>query len=104
MSGGMMPACGTQTTGTANGKNSSSGATSGHLYMTAGRDDSDIGALLGRTTTPGAFLGLSHTSALCGLLEVEPLHFTLHMASDGTKMERASTGESFVLQQSNLLL
>ena len=92
MSGGMMPPGGTQATGTVIGKSSGSGGTSGHPYLTAGRDDSDIGALLGRTNSPGSFLGLSHTSALCGLLEVEPLHFTLHMASDGTKMERASTG------------
>lgn len=94
MSGGMMPPGGTQTSATANGKSSGTGGTSGHSYLTAGRDDSDIGALLGRTTSAGSFLGLSHTSALCGLLEVEPLHFTLHMASDGTKMERAATGES----------
>lgn len=84
---------GAQTSGTANGKSSGSGGNSGHPYLTVGRDDSDIGALLGRTASASSFLGLTHTSALCGLLEVEPLHFTLHMASDGTKMERASSGE-----------
>lgn len=66
--------------------------TSGYPYIVMGRDDSDIGALLGRSAQAGGFLWLTHTTALCGLLEVEPLHFTLHMASDGTKMERASTG------------
>lgn len=81
----------------ASNKASASGASSGYPYIAAGRDDSDIGVLLGRgPQAGGSFLGLTHTSALCGLLEVEPLHFTLHMASDGTKMERASTGAFMV--------
>ena len=29
---------------------------------------------------------------ICGLLEVEPLHFTCHATSDGTRMERMDTG------------
>lgn len=75
-------------------KNHGPGTTGGYPYSVMGRDDSDIGGLLGRGGAQGsASLGLTHTSALCGLLEVEPLHFTLHMASDGTKMERASSGE-----------
>lgn len=74
-------------------KNHGPGTTGGYPYSVMGRDDSDIGGLLGRGGAQGsASLGLTHTSALCGLLEVEPLHFTLHMASDGTKMERASSG------------
>lgn len=86
------PGSGVQNASTTNGKNTGPGTNIGYPYIIMGRDDSDIGALLGRGSQIGAFLGLTHTSALCGLLEVEPLHFTLHMASDGTKMERASTG------------
>ena len=33
------------------------------------------------------------TQQLRGLLEVEPLHFTCHAASDGTKVERVDPGE-----------
>ena len=32
---------------------------------------------------------------LCGLLEVEPLHFTCHATSDGTRMERMDAGSVF---------
>ena len=32
------------------------------------------------------------TSHICGLLEVEPLHFSCHATSDGTRMERMDTG------------
>ncbi|XP_069180397.1 baculoviral IAP repeat-containing protein 6 isoform X6 [Procambarus clarkii] len=92
ISGSMQTGPGGGTHTTMNGKTGGPGTTIGYPYIVMGRDDSDIGALLGRGSQVGAFLGLTHTSALCGLLEVEPLHFTLHMASDGTKMERASTG------------
>ncbi|KAK7067356.1 hypothetical protein SK128_014936 [Halocaridina rubra] len=91
MQGG--PGSGAQNTATLNGKsNTGQGNSSNYPYALMGRDDDDIGGLLGRGLQVGSSLGLMHTSALCGLLEVEPLHFTLHMASDGTKMERASTG------------
>ena len=33
---------------------------------------------------------------LSGLLEVEPLHVTLHTASDGTKLQRAASGETLL--------
>ena len=29
---------------------------------------------------------------ICGLLEVEPLHYTCHATSDGTRIERLDTG------------
>ena len=50
-------------------------------------DGNDLATLVGRGR------GLAHSGSLGGLLEVEPLHFTLYMASDGTRMERASTGK-----------
>jgi baculoviral IAP repeat-containing protein 6 len=31
-----------------------------------------------------------------GLLETEPLHFTCHAASDGTKMEKIEPGLTFL--------
>ncbi|XP_064112985.1 baculoviral IAP repeat-containing protein 6-like isoform X2 [Macrobrachium nipponense] len=86
MQGG--PGTGVQSSSNLNSKSAGQGSP----YSFIGRDDNDIGGLLGRGLQVGTSLGLMHTSALCGLLEVEPLHFTLHMASDGTKMERASSG------------
>ena len=32
---------------------------------------------------------------ICGLIEVEPLHFTCHATSDGTRMERMDAGQYF---------
>lgn len=37
---------------------------------------------------------------VCGLLEVEPLHFTCHATSDATRMERMDTGVSLVFRYS----
>lgn len=34
---------------------------------------------------------------ICGLLEVEPLHFTCHATSDGTRMERMDAGKYSLL-------
>ena len=38
---------------------------------------------------------------VCGLLEVEPLHFTCNSTSDSTKLERADTGEKGVVMNSS---
>ena len=41
---------------------------------------------------------------VCGLLEVEPLHFSCHSTSDGTRMERMDTGmESVTLRNRNTI-
>lgn len=46
------------------------------------------------TKTDVTFLtGVSASHYMKGLLEVEPLHFTCHSTSDGTRVERVDTGE-----------
>lgn len=37
--------------------------------------------------------GISASHYMKGLLEVEPLHFTCHSTSDGTRVERVDSGE-----------
>ena len=37
--------------------------------------------------------GLSSNHYMKGLLEVEPLHYTCHAASDGTELEKIEPGE-----------
>ncbi len=52
--------------------------------------------LLGSATGGGTSGSRSASSTavqhVCGLLEVEPLHFVCHATSDGTRMERMDTG------------
>ena len=68
--------------------------------VTAGQDEPDLRdlMLLGSTEATGSSSkssGSSNNSAVqhvCGLLEVEPLHFVCHATSDGTRMERMDTG------------
>ena len=69
--------------------------------MSAGQDEPDLRdlMLLGSTAGTGSSSskssGSSNSSAVqhvCGLLEVEPLHFVCHATSDGTRMERMDTG------------
>jgi len=43
-------------------------------------------------STNKAALDVLTAHYLNGLLEVEPLHFTCHATSDGTRMERMDTG------------
>ncbi len=53
--------------------------------------------LLGTTSEKGIGKSSNNPGAqamrhVCGLLEVEPLHFICHATSDGTRMERMDTG------------
>ena len=69
-----------------------------HLLGTCvGQDEPDLRdlMLLGSTGGAGSSNKNSSSSAVqhvCGLLEVEPLHFVCHATSDGTRMERMDTG------------
>jgi len=70
------------------------------------QDDQDFRDLLLLSASDKASSGLSKTSIdmalrnVCGLLEVEPLHFICHSTSDATKLERADLGmEIFHLNQ-----
>lgn len=57
-------------------------------------NNSDQGLILGQNDVA---LGLtSQIGGLCGLFEVEPLHFSLHTASDGTTMERIFPGNYYL--------
>ncbi|XP_069689782.1 baculoviral IAP repeat-containing protein 6 isoform X2 [Periplaneta americana] len=52
------------------------------------------GSSFGDKGTPNRFKGLSSNHYMKGLLEAEPLHFTCHAASDGTKMEKIEPGST----------
>lgn len=69
--------------------------------VSAGQDEPDLRDLMLLGSTGGTgnssskSSGSSNSSAVqhvCGLLEVEPLHFVCHATSDGTRMERMDTG------------
>lgn len=78
------------------------------------QDDQDFRDLLLLSTPDKAGVGLgsglSKTSIdmavrnVCGLLEVEPLHFICHSTSDATKLERADSGNDFSLYCSDSLV
>ncbi|KAL0100417.1 hypothetical protein PUN28_019635 [Cardiocondyla obscurior] len=74
-------------------------ASSGAVHSKISQDSIDLRDLLTLPTHPASeFVISSKLKALCanhnmkGLLEVEPLHFTCHAASDGTKMEKIDPG------------
>lgn len=93
--------------GTSSGVNNNNNSSSNGLFGTGGVSaSSGVGStatsgLLGRCgSTPlnddgrGTFSAFSPpTHHLRGLLEVEPLHFVCHAASDGTKVERVESGK-----------
>ena len=61
----------------------------------SGADQQDFSDLMSIVANDkGGYKGsLDHVSRhLMGLLEVEPLHFTCHATSDGTRMERLDLG------------
>ncbi|EFN66625.1 Baculoviral IAP repeat-containing protein 6 [Camponotus floridanus] len=79
---------------------SSSAVHSSKIYS---QDSIDLRDLLTLPAHPASeFIVSSKLKALCanhnmkGLLEVEPLHFTCHAASDGTKMEKIDPGMSTI--------
>jgi hypothetical protein len=54
---------------------------------------------IGEKATATRFKGLTSNHYMKGLLEAEPLHFTCHAASDGTKMEKIEPGVIFLRKQ-----
>ena len=44
----------------------------------------------------GRIGNLSPKQQIMGLLEVEPLHFTCHAASDGTRIEKMDVGKPYI--------
>ncbi len=67
--------------------------------VSACQDEPDLRdlMLLGTTSEKGIGKSANNSGAqamrhVCGLLEVEPLHFICHATSDGTRMERMDTG------------
>uniref|UniRef100_A0A0C9RVJ5 Dual E2 ubiquitin-conjugating enzyme/E3 ubiquitin-protein ligase BIRC6 n=1 Tax=Fopius arisanus TaxID=64838 RepID=A0A0C9RVJ5_9HYME len=84
-----------------NGEQTTSSITTATTHYT--QDHIDLRDLLTLPTNPNSDLVVpSKLKALCtnhsmkGLLEVEPLHFTCHGASDGTKMEKIDPGVSAI--------
>jgi hypothetical protein len=62
-------------------------------YLTCHSDFVTAGfSNVGDKTTTARFKGLTSNHYMKGLLETEPLHFTCHAASDGTKMEKIEPG------------
>ncbi|KAL6430648.1 hypothetical protein ACFW04_006912 [Cataglyphis niger] len=82
---------------------SATSANAAHSSKIYSQDSIDLRDLLTLPTHPASeFIVSSKLKALCanhnmkGLLEVEPLHFTCHAASDGTKMEKIDPGMSTI--------
>jgi len=66
-------------------------------YLTSHSDFVTAGfSNIGDKTTTARFKGLTSNHYMKGLLETEPLHFTCHAASDGTKMEKIEPGLTFL--------
>lgn len=91
-----------QTHGSSN-LNSQSGASN----FTSSADDIDLRDLLNQLGDKNSLSGLSwlpQNQQMTGLLEVEPLHFVCHAASDGTKMEKIESGIAYICNNSLLIL
>ncbi|PSN56888.1 hypothetical protein C0J52_00682 [Blattella germanica] len=73
-----------------------SGETGGGTLVTGsgGAGPSVGGTNTGDKVAPSRFKGLTSNHYMKGLLEAEPLHFTCHAASDGTKMEKIEPGST----------
>ncbi|KAG1667328.1 Baculoviral IAP repeat-containing protein 6 [Nymphon striatum] len=82
------------------------GSLSGASNSSGGAEEIDLRDLLNQLGDKNSLNGLPwlpQNQQMTGLLEVEPLHFVCHAASDGTKMEKIESGTSTVISTSNLM-
>jgi baculoviral IAP repeat-containing protein 6 len=82
------------------GSGSSSTNNNNNTISHTGKEECDFDDLLSLTTGPEKSQRSGNDQfvrQMVGLLEVEPLHFTCHATSDGTRMERMDSGQFEIL-------